>query len=132
MTRTGAIAAGLALFALPFFQSGFGDGHAGAAHMDHVPHHGGSLVMLGDHHLELVRSAGQVELYVSDSERRPLVPRAASVAFDGGERRMLAWSGYRSVAHAPERFEWADYRIDVGSGPPLAIRLPNAPFGMPQ
>ena len=55
-----AIACGLALAGLPFFQSGLGSrGHGGVLHMDHAPHHGGQLLMLGNHHLEIVEKGGE-------------------------------------------------------------------------
>ena len=133
MTRIGALVAGAILFALPFVQSGLGDGHAdgGASHMDHAAHHGGSLLMLGNHHLEVVEGMQTLELYVSDAGRRPLRPDAATVVFDSGEQQSLEWSGYRLVARKPAHYEWADYRITLPDGPPLSIRLPARGVTMP-
>ncbi len=122
----GATLCGAALFALPFFQSGLGDtGTHGSFHMDHEAHHGGRLLMLGNHHLEIVERGDLLELYVSDAERRPLRPGAATIAFDAEPARPLAWSGYRMTAPRPPHYDWADYRIEVAGIAPLAIRLPS-------
>lgn len=125
LTRVGAVGAGVLLFALPFLQSGFGEthGHGAGPHMDHTAHHGGSLWMVGDNHLEVVEGAHTLEVYVSDAERRPLHALAASVVFDDDEPRPLAWSGYRLVAPRPEHYAWADYRITLADQPPLAVKL---------
>jgi hypothetical protein len=120
-----AVACGLALAGLPFLQSGLGDrGHGAAFHMDHSPHHGGKLLMLGNHHLEIVERADALELYVSDFERRPLRPEAATIAFDAEQPRSFVWSGYRMTTDRPSVYDWADYRIVLAEGPPLTIRLP--------
>ena len=133
LTRTGAFAAGAMLFLLPFLQSGLGDVHGGGGspHMDHTAHHGGALLMLGDHHLEVVEGPHTVELYVSDAERRPLQPIAATVVFDGGAPQTAEWSSDRLVAHKPAGYEWADYRVDLPNAPTLAIRLPAGGVTMP-
>jgi hypothetical protein len=122
----GATLAGLALAGLPFFQSGFGHrGAHGALHMDHEPHHGGRLLMLGDHHLETVEKDGALELYVSDAERRPLRPEAATIAFDGEAAAPMEWSGYRMTVSLPARYAEAEYRIALAGAAPLTIRLPR-------
>jgi hypothetical protein len=127
-----AIACGLVLAGLPFFQSGLGDrGHAGAFHMDHSPHHGGQLLMLGNHHLEIVEKDAVLELFVSDAERRPIRPESATIAFDTDPARSFAWSSYRMTVARPASYDWADYRIEIASGPPLAIRLPARGIAMP-
>lgn len=133
MTRTGAAAAGVVLFALPFLQSGFLDSraHDGVRHMNHDPRHGGRLLMLGDRHLEIVEDGAILELYVSDAERRPLKARAATIAFDDGERQPLLWSGYRLVVDKPARYAWADYRIELTGEPLISIRLPQGGVSMP-
>lgn len=120
-----AVFCGTALFALPFFQSGLWDsGSHGSLHMDHEPHHGGRLLMLGDHHLEIVEKNGTLELYVSDAERRPLRPEAARIAFDASPAVPFVWSSYRMTAPLPPRYESADYHIALAGIPPLTIRLP--------
>jgi hypothetical protein len=128
-----AIACGLVLAGLPFFQSGLGNrGHAGAFHMDHSPHHGGQLLMLGNHHLEIVEKDTVLELFVSDAERRPLRPESATIAFDRDPARSFAWSSYRMTVDRPAAYDWADYRIELASGPPLTIRLPARGIAMPR
>lgn len=126
MTRTTAFAIGAALFALPFLQSGVGDDHRGgdAFHMDHGAHHGGSLLMLGNHHLEVVEKDDLLELYVSDSGRRPIRPAAVAIAFDDGPEQEMGWSSYRMVVDRPRDYVWAEYRIELADGQPLRIRLP--------
>lgn len=132
MTRTGALLAGTLLFALPFLQSGVGSDHAhGSSHMDHRPHHGGWLLMLGNHHLEVVERAGILELYVSDAQRRPLRPLSATIVFDEGREQTLEWSGYRLVVSKPAYYDWADYRVVLADAPALAIRLPAGGVTMP-
>lgn len=127
LSRAAAFACGVALFALPFLQSGFGDaGHfGGACAMDHEPHHGGSLVMLGEFHLETVEQGDRLELFVSDLSRRPLRPDIATVAFDDGAARDFEWQSYRLVAARPPSFAAADYSIRIGDKPALRIRLPR-------
>jgi hypothetical protein len=134
MTRTGAFLAGLLLFALPFFQSGLGDAspHGDAGHMDHAPHHGGSLLMLGEHHLEVVDRDGNLEVYLSDAARRPVRTTFATIAFDDGEAGELAWKGYRLVAAKPALYRTAEYRLGVAGAAPLVIRLPAAGVSMPR
>lgn len=134
MTRTGALVAGLLLFALPFFQSGVGDAspHAGAGHMDHDPHHGGSLLMLGEHHIEVVERDAILEVYLSDAQRRPERASFATVAFDDADAVDLQWKGYRLVAAKPAVYRTAEYRLGVAGTPPLVIRLPAAGVTMPR
>ena len=128
-----AIACGLVLAGLPFFQSGLGDrGHAGAFHMDHSPHHGGQLLMLGNHHLEIVERGDRLDLFVSDAERRPIRPESATIAFDGDPARPFAWSGYRMTVGRPAVYGQADYRIALAGGAPLTIRLPAGGIATPR
>lgn len=125
----GATLAGLALAGLPFFQSGLGEtGSHGAFHMDHQPHHGGRLLMLGNHHLEILEKDGRLELFVSDAERRPLTPDAATIAFDAAAPVPLTWTGYRMTAAFPTGYESAEYRVALAGEPPISIRLPRS-FG---
>jgi hypothetical protein len=102
LPRSLALAAGSVLFALPFFQSGLGSaGHGGPSHMDHEPHHGGSLLMLGSHHIEVVQKEGSVELYRSDASRRPERETFATVAFDDGAPLALEWGAIASPPRGP-------------------------------
>lgn len=97
MTRwLGAIAAGLFLATLPYWRF-VPFGGALAPHMDHEPRHGGQLGMVGDHHIEVVRHRGRVEVFVSDATRRPLQPTAVSVVFDRQAEVPLEWSDHRFV-----------------------------------
>jgi hypothetical protein len=59
-------------------------------HMDHEPHHGGQLGMVGDFHIELVEIGDSVEIYLSDAERRPLPPTSGTIVFDTGTWQPLA------------------------------------------
>lgn len=68
--------------------------HVSAAgpHMDHDPHHGGQLGMVGDFHIELVEIGDTVHIHLSDAERRPLPPTSGTIVFDTGTRQQLARS----------------------------------------
>ena len=62
--------------------------------------------MIGDHHVELRRSGGVVELFVSDATRRPVRPRAAYLSTVAGGRVGVAISGDRLMTPAPsDEFE---------------------------
>ena len=123
-----AFAAGSVLFALPFLQSGLGEthSHGPGPHMDHAPRHGGALVMIGDHHLEVVETARTIELYLSDAVRRPVTPIRARIGFDGGAAHDGEWAGYRHVADKPLSYGFADCEITTKDGVPLRIRLSRA------
>ena len=79
----GAVVAGLVLATLPFLRYAVGDHVHGRPHMDHTPHHGGQLGMVGDHHVEVVRVSGRLEVFVSDAHRRPLDVASGRATFDG-------------------------------------------------
>lgn len=100
--------------------------------MDHRPHHGGSLLMIGDHHLEIVERGGRLEIHVSDRARRPLHPSAATIRFDDAQAQPLEWSRDRLLFVNPPAYGWAEYRIELEPGmPPLSIRLPAGGVSMP-
>jgi hypothetical protein len=88
-----ALVTGLTLATVPFLRYA----HLGAteAHVDHEPHHGGILGMAGDHHVELCRRRGRVEVFVSDAARRPVRARAGRVVADGTRAVALAWRDHR-------------------------------------
>lgn len=74
------------------------DGHAGAAHTDHSPKHGGQFAMQGDHHLEFVTAAdGRMSVYVYDAWTKPMGVSGAKgsvtlelTAADGSTRETTA------------------------------------------
>ena len=123
MRTTTAVLAGAILFTLPFQLYLHGGSHDGP-HADHDARHGGTLVMVDDHHLEVATAGERIEVYVSDALRRPVQPTGGSVVFDDGTRGTLAWQGYRLVADAPPDFAWAEYEIRLADGVVLAIRVP--------
>lgn len=93
---TVAAAAGLLLATLPFLRYvHFGPPHE--PHADHEPRHGGQLGMSGDHHLEIVRRSGRLEIFVSDARRRIVDAAGGRIAFDGGEEVILEKRGGRFV-----------------------------------
>jgi len=124
VNRAGAAAAGCVLFALPFLQSGLGESHWHGAgpHLDHAPRHGGSLLMVGDFHVEVVEGAKRIELYVSDAERRPLEASSVEATYDGRREGEVRWDSYRLVAPRPPGYSVADYRIRLGSGTSFSFR----------
>lgn len=93
-----AFALGLGAFlgAAPFLRYA-GVGTRGEAHADHAPRHGGQLGMVGDHHLEVVRRGGRVEVFVSDAWRRPLSARTGHLRFDRAATRTLSRHGEQLI-----------------------------------
>jgi hypothetical protein len=86
-----AVAAGVVVGGLSFWHYAAPPGPAVSerdplAHADHEPWYGGQLGMVGDDHIELVRSARGTEVYVSDAWRRPVQPKSAWIVVDGGPR----------------------------------------------
>jgi hypothetical protein len=129
MRTTTAVLAGAVLFTLPFQLYLHGETHhadRSAAHADHDARHGGMLVMVEDHHLEIVVSDGRVEVFVTDALRKPVRPAGGSVVFDDGTTANLAWQSHRLTAAAPPHFAWADYEVRLEGGAALAIRVPRA------
>jgi hypothetical protein len=92
-----AVLAGSLLATLPFLRYFPLVAHV-EAHVDHEPRHGGQLGMVGDHHIELCRRRGNVEVFVSDAWRRPVRPDRGSVVFDNGRAERLSWHNHRQVA----------------------------------
>lgn len=121
-----AIAVGLVLCAMPFLWYGLGGGHSHAAgpHSDHGARHGGHLFMLHDYHLELVEHRDSVELYLSDSFRRPLRPSFCEVVFDGRSPLPCEWRSHRSVVARPIGAQTGLYRIGMDESRPLTLKFP--------
>ena len=92
----GAIVAGLVLATFPFLRYAGGHVHR-RPHMDHAPHHGGQLGMSGDRHVEIVRRADRIEVFVSDAQRRPLAIAGGRLTFDGAAAVPLVIAGDRLV-----------------------------------
>lgn len=78
-----ALALGLVLATFPFLRYAAGEHDHGKPHMDHTPHHGGQLGMTGDHHVEIVRREGRIEIFVSDAHRRPIEAASGKLTFEG-------------------------------------------------
>ena len=123
LPTAGAVLLGLALGSAPFLRYSLGGAH-GPAHTNHEARHGGLLLMVGDHHLELVRLGGAIEIYTSDAHRRPIRPVGGSVSFDGGEAQTLAWNGYRLVGADVPQARTARCNLDLREGERLEIELP--------
>jgi hypothetical protein len=127
MRTTTAVLAGAVLFTLPFQLYLHGGSHhdgRAAPHADHDARHGGTLVMVDDHHLEIVTADGRIAVYVTDALRRPVQPSGGSALFNDGTSTTFAWQAYRLVAEAPRGFVWADYEIRLENSVVLAIRVP--------
>lgn len=121
-----AIPVGLLLCAMPFLWYGLGGGHSHAAspHSDHGARHGGHLLMLHDYHLEIVEHDASVELYMSDSSRRPLRPDACEVAFDGGPPVACKWRSHRFIVAKPIDAKSGLYQLRAGGTKPMQLKFP--------
>jgi hypothetical protein len=122
----GFIAAGLVLFALPFLSVGGGGHHdASGAHMDHASRYGGLLLMVGDHHLEVVDNESDVAVYVSDAMRTPVKPAAGRLRMEGMPAIDLAWKSDRLVARGVPASSGIDYEITLADGTLLEVTAPR-------
>ena len=110
-----AVIAGLALATFPFLRYAGGRMHRGP-HMDHTAHYGGLLGMSGDHHVELLRREGRVEVFVSDAERRPLAVSSGRITFDGLGVMPLLKSDDRLVGDDVISARDVEVRADLANG----------------
>jgi hypothetical protein len=94
-TITGVVG-GLLLATLPFLHYAPLAGPV-AAHADHEPRYGGQLGMVGEHHVEVVRRRGEVQVFLSDAWRRPVRPERGWARFDGSAMQPLVWRQHRLV-----------------------------------
>ena len=117
-----AIAAGLALGTLPFLRY-VHLGHPALPHSDHEPRHGGQLVMVGNHHIELLRGHGNVEVFVSDAHRVPVQPVRGHVVYDDGPREILVVDGDRMRAPDVPRAVQLEVTVVLPDGTPLSWRF---------
>jgi hypothetical protein len=116
----GTILVGALLAAAPFLRYS-AVGGLGEAHRNHEARHGGQLGMVGDHHLELVRRAGEVEVYLSDAWRRPLVPVAGQLVFDRVHPTELRWVGHRLVGADRADARTVEATVVLDDGTRLAL-----------
>ena len=115
-----ALALGLALATVPFLRyAHLGDG--AAAHVDHEPHHGGLLGMAGDHHVELYRHRGRLEVFVSDAARRQVRPHAGRVVADGTHTVALAWRNHRLQGDDVPGARRMDVAVALADGETLSV-----------
>jgi len=122
-----AVAAGLFLASFPLLRYW----HFGAAHAPHADHEawfGGQLGMVGDHHIEVVRRMGKVEVYVSDARRQPLQATAAWAVFDDKVRRPLRWESPGFVGEDEPQADRVEAVVDLADGSHLALSFD---FGEP-
>jgi hypothetical protein len=81
--------------------------------------------MVGDHHVELVARRGQVEVYLSDDERRPLRPIAGSLSTLGGVEISLEWRRQRLVAELPPGVRPSLVRLTTPDGSSIELPAPG-------
>jgi hypothetical protein len=116
-----AVAAGLALAALPFLRY-LHLGHPALPHSDHAPRHGGALVMVGEHHVELLRKDGRFEVFVSDATRQPVAVSEGWVTRGERTRVPLEPHGDRLAAPGADRSA-VEVTVILPDGTPVRARF---------
>jgi hypothetical protein len=116
-------------FALHLEPGGHGEAHApgtppaGLAAHDHTPLQGGTVLMVGDLHLEvLAKREGEVRVYLTDAYRRPL-----PVAGRQGQVELATGAGSKTVPLTPEpggRFLTAKREAFTEPQVETTVRLP--------
>jgi hypothetical protein len=77
--------------------------------------------MVGDHHIELVRRRGQIEVFVSDAQRRPVQPSAGSLTLDDSTTEPLRWAKRRFVAPDQPEAQRIEVVVILADGTRLAL-----------
>ena len=116
---------GLALATLPFW-SYWHWGQQAESHMDHTPRHGGYLAMVGDHHLEVVRRDGHIEVFVSDARRLPLHPHTGWVKPTATRsKQLLRWENQRLFGALPAGSGEIEVTVVLDDGTWLVMSFPE-------
>jgi hypothetical protein len=127
--KVGFVAAGVVLCALPFLSLGAGvDPHThgqSEPHMDHDPRHGGLVLMVGDHHLEVVDHGDAIEVYTTDARRRPLEPAKGRIVLDETQPLDLSWEHSRLVVRDVPPSKFVDCHVTLADGTVLEITVPR-------
>jgi hypothetical protein len=120
MPRLAALLAGLILAGLPYLVYGTSS-HSHAPHADHAPRHGGDLFMLGDYHVEVVRRPQRIEVFLSDSVRKPQRPERGSLELLGGGKVPMRWEDQRLVANVEDPGRIERYELHTRDGARLEL-----------
>jgi hypothetical protein len=89
--------------------------------MDHTPHHGGQLGMVGDHHVEVVRRNGRVEVFVSDAHRRPVEAVSGHLVFVGDKAVAMESSEGKLVCEDVASARELEVEATLTDGTKLAV-----------
>jgi hypothetical protein len=116
-----AVALGFVLATTPFLRYAASEHDHGKAHMDHTPRHGGQLGMVGDHHVELVRRDGRVEVYVSDAYRRPVEAVSGRLVFAGDKTLAMERAEGKLVCEDVASARELEVEATLGDGTKLAV-----------